>query len=207
MAASLPSSRTAAALVKTTMKDSWITKIGVLLAVVLVAWNIYKGVTVQEIGIPGFTFKFGATPAAPEKPPADIDVNGRVVDFEKGALVTDADVKLTVAGTTASQKSDSAGSFIFKVPGSESNAVATIEVVATGFETFRQNVAQVTEVQDVYLKHVAAVGGTSGGSPASVPANGGTGATLAEKAQIAKIAAQLPAYQKRRDFVRLIPHK
>lgn len=185
------------------MKDSWIAKVAMVLVVVLVVWNIYKGVTVQEIGIPGFTFKFNTNATVPDKPSADIDVNGRVVDFEKGALVTDADVRLTVAGTTVSQKTDSAGSFIFKFPSSEGNAVATLEVAAAGFETFKQNLSQVSEVQDVYLKHVA--GGTTGsGSPTAGPASGSTGATLGEKAQIAKIAAQLPAYQKRRDFVRLV---
>lgn len=188
------------------MKDSWIGKVAMVLVVVLVLWNIYKGVTVQEIGIPGFTFKFNPAPTPPP-PPADIDVNGRVVDFEKGALVTDADVRLTVAGATVSQKTDTAGSFIFKFPSSQGNAVATIDVIAAGFEPYKQNLSQLSAVQDVYLKHTSG-GAAGGGSPTPVPANGGTGATLAEKAQIARIAAQLPAYQKRRDFVRLVvPHK
>ena len=38
---------------------SWFTRIGAIAIVVLVVWNLYKGATVQEIGIPGFTFKFG----------------------------------------------------------------------------------------------------------------------------------------------------
>jgi len=45
------------------MKDSWIPKVGMLLVALLIVWNIYKGVTVQEIGFPGFTFKFGTSSA------------------------------------------------------------------------------------------------------------------------------------------------
>jgi len=183
------------------MKDSWIAKVAMVLVVVLVAWNIYKGVTVQEIGIPGFTFKFSGAPTPP-KPPADIDVNGRVVDFDKGVLVSEADVRLTVAGTTVSQKTDSAGSFIFKFPGSEGNAVATLTVVAAGFEPFKQNLSQITAIQDVYLKHAS--GGANGGSLIGGLAGGGRAVTPAERTQIQRIATQLPAYQKRRDFVRLV---
>jgi hypothetical protein len=43
------------------VKDSWIAKVGMVLVALLVVWNIYKGVTVQEIGFPGFTFKFGTS--------------------------------------------------------------------------------------------------------------------------------------------------
>src|SRR5215472_2011736 len=98
------------------MKDSWISKVGIILAVVLVAWNIYKGVTVQEIGIPGFTFNFNSPapkpsdPSAansgshPNPPPSEIEVDGRVVDFDKGVLLPNAVVQLTIENTTASQR-------------------------------------------------------------------------------------------------------
>jgi hypothetical protein len=35
-------------------------KVILIAALVLIVWNIYKGATVQEIGIPGFTVKFGS---------------------------------------------------------------------------------------------------------------------------------------------------
>ncbi len=38
----------------------------------LVVWNLYKGLTVQEIGIPGLTIKFGRVvlPSSPSAPPS-----------------------------------------------------------------------------------------------------------------------------------------
>jgi hypothetical protein len=51
---------------------SWFTRIGVIAILVLVVWNIYKGATVQELGIPGFTLKFGDhSPSNASKSPAD----------------------------------------------------------------------------------------------------------------------------------------
>jgi hypothetical protein len=48
------------------MKDSWSTRGALVLVTLLVLWNIYKGVTVQEIGIPGFTVKFNQSSRASE---------------------------------------------------------------------------------------------------------------------------------------------
>ena len=42
------------------MKDQWFMRIVLVLATLLVVWNIYKGATVQELGVPGFTIKFGS---------------------------------------------------------------------------------------------------------------------------------------------------
>ena len=42
------------------MKDPWVTRVAFVLVILLVGWNIYKGATVQELGVPGFTLKFGS---------------------------------------------------------------------------------------------------------------------------------------------------
>jgi hypothetical protein len=44
------------------MKVQWLGRLVFVLVSVLVVWNLYKGLTVQEVGVPGFTIKFG-TPA------------------------------------------------------------------------------------------------------------------------------------------------
>jgi hypothetical protein len=39
--------------------NGWSGKVVLVLVAALVVWNIYRGATVQEIGVPGFTMKFG----------------------------------------------------------------------------------------------------------------------------------------------------
>jgi len=203
------------------MKDSWIGKVAMGLVVLLVVWNIYQGVTVKEIGIPGFTFKFNTVPdgsdagnsqgkTPPPPPPPEIEVDGRVVDFEKGVLISGAEVRLTIENATASQRTDSGGAFIFKVPQSASNAVATLDVTAAGFEPYGEHLSHVGSVQDVWLKHVLT------GAPAGGLAGSGKGAAIGAQvalnakvkptqAQIQKLKAILPPYQRRVDAVKLIP--
>jgi hypothetical protein len=212
------------------MKDSWIGKVGIVLAVVLVAFNIYKGVTVQEIGIPGFTFKFNSPDAKPSdpssrdsglhsNPPSEIEVDGRVVDFDKGVLLPDAVVQLTIDNATVSQKTDSEGGFIFEVPQSASNSVATLEVAAGGFGPYNQHFTHFGTLPDVYLKHLsnagasgggASGGGASGGAAVGGLAGGGKGAVIGAHVnfrptpeQIEKLKPMLPVYQKRKDFAAL----
>ena len=203
------------------MKDSWITKVGLALVALLVVWNIYKGATVQEIGIPGFTFKFSPpkppeAPAKPQETPPklpDIEVYGRVVDFEKSVLVGGADVRLTVASTTESQKTDPDGSFYFKVSASESDTEATLDVIASGFQPYnvgKKPLVKIASMQDVYLHALA--GGAAGGTPTGGSPGAGKGAVIGatvvkEQEHIQKIKATLPPYQRRPDAARLIPHR
>ena len=52
--------------------DGWTGKVIVVLFAALVVWNIYKGATVQELGIPGLTIKFGSRSEPREEvPPRD----------------------------------------------------------------------------------------------------------------------------------------
>lgn len=51
---------------------SALTKVLVILAILIIGWNLYTGATIQEIGIPGiFTIKFGSNgkPPSPPTPP------------------------------------------------------------------------------------------------------------------------------------------
>jgi hypothetical protein len=127
------------------------------------------------------------------------------VDFDKAVLISGADVRLTVADTTESQKADSAGSFIFKVPGSKGNLAATLNVSANGFERFSENLSRLDSMQTVYLKH-ASDGGAGGGKGAAIGARVGAKLNKAEQEQIKRIDAKLPPYRMRQDSVRLTPH-
>jgi hypothetical protein len=57
--------------------DGWTGKAALTLFAAFVVWNIYKGATVQELGIPGFTVKFGGkSESAPSVPPLEQAIAG-----------------------------------------------------------------------------------------------------------------------------------
>jgi hypothetical protein len=131
------------------------------------------------------------------------------VDFDNGVLLPNAVVQLTIENTTASQKTDSAGAFIFKVPQSASDSVAKLDVVADGFGPYNELFTHLGSLPDVYLKHVSN-GGIAGGAAVGGLAGGGKGAVIGahvnfkpNAAQIQKLKPMLPVYQKRHDFVPL----
>jgi len=47
------------------VKDKWLSGVVLVLAIFVVMWNLYKGITVQEVGLPGLTIKFGTAAHGP----------------------------------------------------------------------------------------------------------------------------------------------
>ena len=47
--------------IDTTVKDSWIAKVGMVLVVLLVGWNVYSGVHLHKVGIPPFALEFDSS--------------------------------------------------------------------------------------------------------------------------------------------------
>jgi len=156
------------------------------------------------------------TPAPPTVPTPDIELSGRVVDFEKATLVGGADVQLIVGSSSQSQKTNQDGSYYIKVVNTPGNTQATLNVTASGFEPSSEvsSLEKVADLPDIYLKALASPAATP---PPSLPGGGHTGGTgkgatvgaklLLTPEQLAKIKAVLPPPKKRADFVLFAPGK
>jgi hypothetical protein len=156
------------------------------------------------------------TPAPKPAPLPDIEVTGRVVDFEKALLIAGAEVQLIVGGSSQSQKTNQDGSYYIKVVNTPGNAQATLTVMATGFEqsSDETSLEKIADLQNVFLKAVAvaappppppgpAAGSQGTGKPTPVMA----AKVLLSQEQLARVKAALPPPVKRMDFVMLTPHK
>jgi hypothetical protein len=179
----------------------------------------WLGGTATAILVPVAIY-YATRPTTPvQKPPAlpDIEVTGRVVDFEKAVLVAGAEVQLIVGGLSQSQRTNQDGSYYIKVVNTPGNAQATLSVSATGFEqsSDETSLEKIADLQNVFLKAVAVVAPPPP-PPGQSPAPGGQGTgkptpvtakLFLPQEQLARVKAALPPPVKRMDFVTLSPHK